>query len=92
MKNGSILRAERIDFEKDVKGVLTPRTFYTYDVICDDQTIDSFTSKSEDFKAGDLVFIIEVNGYKRGYHQDVVTKESIKAVKDFKAEWNKMWS
>lgn len=92
MITGSILKTERIDYEKEVKGVMVPRTLYAYDVLCDNQAIESFTTKTEEFKEKDLVFIIEVNGYKRGYKQEVVTKESVKAVKDFSAEWNKMWS
>ena len=88
MKNGVVLSVEKVDYTKEGKD----KTIIVNEVLCSDQTIESFTTKEETFKAGDKVFIVQVNGYNRGYAQATVTKEAIKEVKDFSAEWNKMWS
>lgn len=88
MKNGVVLSVETVDYNKDGKD----KSIVINEVLCSDQTIESFTTKEETFKKGDKVFIVQVNGYNRGYSQETVTKEAIKEVKDFSVEWNKMWS
>jgi hypothetical protein len=87
MKAASVLKVTKVDYNKDGKD----KTIFVNECLSNTQEIETFTTQSEEFKAGDNVFLVVVNGYNRAYRQDAITKENVVAVKSFEQTWKEMW-
>jgi hypothetical protein len=73
------------------KGIET--TDVVYDVIDSERNITVFRTFGKEIihEVGDGVFLIEQNGYMKGYSTDAITKENVVKTKEFSNSWDDMW-